>query len=64
MAVSLCIGPQARVVIQAPINRDSNKAIVDQIPTLLIIVGAIVLGFKESAILPAPRALKNELKTN
>jgi hypothetical protein len=58
------MGPQARVVIQAPINRDSNNAIVDQIPTLLIIVGATVLGAKESAILPAPRALKNELNIN
>jgi hypothetical protein len=58
------MGPQARVVIQAPINRDSNNAIVDQIPTLLIIVGATVLGAKESAILPAPMELKNELNIN
>jgi hypothetical protein len=58
------MGPQARVVIQAPINKDSNKAIVDQIPTLLIVVGVMLLGSKDSAILPAPSALKKELNIN
>jgi hypothetical protein len=58
------MGPQARIVIQAPRNKDNNKAIVDQIPTLLIILGVIVLGAKDWAILSAPKALNKELNIN
>jgi hypothetical protein len=61
-AVLRFIGPQARAATQLPTNREINKLMIDQIPTLVPTPGAFDLGAPEPARkldpIAAPKALK------
>ena len=61
-AVERFIGPQPRAVTQPPVNREINKAIIDQSPTLPATSPVIVLGLPELATVSAPIAANSALK--